>query len=263
MRNLIKQTNQKISEEISDISSSLPSYVKPLKIKSLFIKFFLVIFLFFSSVSGRGLVTESLGMVQDEVYGDCPVEKEEYVEEVRDKIYESLQMEVESYIKRVAPTSGINSTYLTQKCLEYNMDIVFVLAQGVLESNLGTKGKAAFTNSVWNVGTYDNGEVKYTYSDPNESIIPYMELVTKKYLINITSRGDTIYKDLHLLVRDRGYKNYNGSRFATDVGYENSMRKHIVEINMQTSISFYQDLYELNSEMMLAYFVPSKNLAVF
>jgi len=125
------------------------------------------------------------------------------------------------------------------------------LAQGMLESHLGTKGKAKETNSVWNVGTYDNDRILYRYKDPNESIEPYLELLKKEYLINITSNGDTIYKDLHHLVEDKGYINYKGNRFSSAIGYENSMRKLIIKIDMETSIRFYQSIMQMTPDNLI------------
>jgi hypothetical protein len=258
----MKQTKGKIPTIILGFFSSLPNYVKMLKIKPLFSKILLTFFLFFSSISGAGLKSESEMSINSEPVETQDDSKAIYVKQVKDKIYQSLYFEVDQYMKTISPTSGLNSAYLTQKCLEYDIDIVFVLAQGILESHLGTKGKASITNSVWNVGTYDNGQILYTYADPNQSVEPYLDLLKKKYLINITAKGDTIYKDLHHLVQDRGYINYKGDRFASAVGYENSMRKLIIKIGMETSIRFYQELYQMNPDDMIAYFVPDQNLEI-
>ena len=105
------------------------------------------------------------------------------------------------------------------------------------------------------MGTYDNGQVLYTYSTANESIEPYLKLLNEKYLINITTKGDTIYRDLHHLLEDKGYTNYNGNRFATAQGYENSMRKLMVKISMSTSIRLYQRLYNTPEDILASYFL--------
>jgi len=262
MRDLIKQTKNKISKEILGFFSSLPSYVKMFKAKSLSIKILLVMFLFFFNISGSDFGSRIKGEE-----GDISIEKsldpkEVYASQVKEKVYDKLYWEVRTYMDKTAPDSKLDPDYLIKKCLEYDMDIIFVLAQAILESHLGTKGKAAITNSVWNVGTYDNGQILYTYSNPNESVEPYMELLKKKYLIHVTAKGDTIYKDLHHLVEDRGYINYKGDRFASAWGYENSMRKLIIKIDMETSIGFYQDILSISSDEMIAYFVPEENLEI-
>lgn len=181
-----------------------------------------------------------------------------YVQSVKDTFKVHLITEVDNYIKEMAPTSELNSEYLVEKCLEYNTDIVFVLSQALLESHFGTKGKAAETNSVWNVGTYDNGKILYRYDNPNESIEPYLKLINEKYLINVTEKGDTVFKDLRHLVEDKGYINYNGDRFATARGYENGIRKIMIRIDLDTKISFYQQLTTLSSSEIVAYFMPTQ-----
>jgi len=192
------------------------------------------------------------------LYSPPELSKEQiYVNTVKDNFKSKLVIEVDSLIRRMAPESKLSPDYLVDKCLEYNTDIIFVLAQGLLESHFGTKGKAAVTNSVWNVGTYDNGRVLYSYEDPNESLEPYLKLVNEKYLITVESNGDTINKNLYHLIQDKGYTNYNGKRFASAIGYENALRKLIIKINMETSINFYQEVLTLPNEQLLALFNPT------
>ena len=218
-----------------------------------FKKFFLINFLFlisfmFSFNSGETPVNaQSFG---------SDFSNTAYVYSVRDRGRMELINEVKLYMHQIAPDSKLDPEFLVLKCLEYDMDIAFVVAQGILESHLGTKGLAVQTNSVWNVGTYDNGEIKYRYSSVNESIEPYLKLLKDKYLINISVKGDTIYKDLNHLLQDRGYKNLKGERYATASSYENSLRKIMIQINMDTNIQMYQQVVTLSDEKILAYFGP-------
>ena len=183
-------------------------------------------------------------------------EEEVYIQTVKNRMNSQLVGEVGRYIERMAPESMLSPEYLVEKCLEYDTDIIFVLSQALLESHFGTKGKAVETNSVWNVGTYDDGQILYRYKTANESLEPYLKLVNDKYLIEVTSKGDTIFKDLHHLVQDKGYTNYDGRRFASARGYENGMRKLMVQIDMQTSIAFYQDILRLDANEFLSLFGP-------
>jgi len=249
MEDLMKQTLKRISGFFQSSLSSLPNYARMLKIKPLLFKISLVVFLSFFIVAGfdSGSRSKYQNYGSEEAIGP----KELYVKQMKDKIYDKLLWEVRTYMEKTAPDSDLDPHYLTQKCIEYNIDIVFVLAQGMLESHLGTKGKAKETNSVWNVGTYDNDRILYRYKDPNESIEPYLELLKKEYLINITSNGDTIYKDLHHLVEDKGYINYKGNRFSSAIGYENSMRKLIIKIDMETSIRFYQSIMQMTPDNLI------------
>ena len=105
-----------------------------------------------------------------------------YVDELKTQMRTLLVREVDNYINEQAPESELSPEYLVDKCIEYNTDIIFVLSQAILESHFGTRGKAAHTNSVWNVGTYDDGQILYTYETPDESLEPYLKLVNEKYI---------------------------------------------------------------------------------
>ena len=94
---------------------------------------------------------------------------------------------VKHYIDSVAPTSSLNAYAVVDKCEQYDLDIKFVLAQGHLESHFGTTGMAAKTNSVFNVGAFDNATIseihgKHKYKHPDYSIEPYMQLLYKNYI---------------------------------------------------------------------------------
>ena len=170
-----------------------------------------------------------------------------YTNLVRERAHTQLINEVKRITYKIVPDTPLDLEYLVKKCEEYEMDIIFVLAQGILESHLGTKGKAAETNSVWNVGTYDDGQILYQYNHPNESIDPYMKLVNERYLVD---------KDLHNLVQDRGYINVNGKRFASARGYENGLRKLMVRIDMESSINLYQEIRLLSDIEIVTFFGP-------
>jgi len=168
---------------------------------------------------------------------------------VKNKIEEKLEQEVDKFIKYYAPDTKLSPEYLVAKCLEYNIDISFVLAQGLLESHFGTKGKSKYTNSIWNVGTYDNGEILYKYKHPNQSIIPYLKLIKNKYLKQITNNGDTIPKSIKTLLNS-GYININGLRFASEKSYEKRMKILINKINYTTKIKIYQDYLKQNNKQL-------------
>ena len=138
--------------------------------------------------------------------------------------------EVQNYINKVAPTSDLRALALIDACEEYSLDVKFVLAQGQRESHFGTKGLAAKTNSVWNVGaytglTYAQIMSTYKYSHPNESIKPYLKLLYKKY---ITADTET-----SLLEK---FVDHNGQRFAADPKYEEQLRYIYKDIGNKTKI---------------------------
>ena len=149
------------------------------------------------------------------------------------KYYETksqLVDEVQNYINTVAPTSDLRACVLIDACEKYNIEVKFVLAQGEIESHFGTKGLAAKTNSVWNVGAYDgyyysNIMTIHKYPHPNMSIEPYLKLLYNKYLTYETEEG--------LL---RNFVDHDGNRFASDKNYEERLSYKYKYIGNNTRI---------------------------
>ena len=122
----------------------------------------------------------------------------------------------QNYIDSIAPNSNLRALILVEKCEEYKIPITFVLAQGELESKFGTTGLAYRTNSIWNVGAYDNydiKDIKIKYENPNDSVEPYLSLLNSNYL-----NGKTI-EDLF-----DSFTDINGNRYATDKYYESKLK---------------------------------------
>ena len=95
---------------------------------------------------------------------------------------------MQSYINKIAPNNNISALILVNDCLNVNISIPFVIAQGFKESHFGTKGLAAKTNSVFNVGAYDGlteGQIdsNLKINHTNHSIKPYIDLLHKRYLV--------------------------------------------------------------------------------
>lgn len=143
--------------------------------------------------------------------------------------------ETQVYIDSVSEYSCLRAWELVNECEKYKVDIVFVLAQGELESHFGTKGLARKTNSVWNVGAYDTLtsdkiSKNYLYQHPNESIEPYLKLLTTKYLVNKV--------EVDLL---HNFIDINGNRYASYPNYEVELTKKYNHIKEDTDISILQD----------------------
>lgn len=145
----------------------------------------------------------------------------------------SIVDEIESYLYMVAPTNKVNAEVFFNLCDQYNVDVRFVLAQGQVESHFATKGTARKTNSIFNVGAYDGHSAKrqmrngFGYKDPNDSIEPYLILLTNNYLID----GKTI-NDLMC-----NYVNHLGKRYASDKRYERMIRNVYNRINNNTNLN--------------------------
>lgn len=143
----------------------------------------------------------------------------EYMKELHVK-YQGVKSDLvdatQNYIDSIAPNSNLRALILVEKCEEYKIPITFVLAQGELESKFGTTGLAYRTNSIWNVGAYDNYDIKnikIKYENPNDSIEPYLNLLNSNYL-----NGKTI-EDLF-----DSFTDINGNRYATDKYYESKLK---------------------------------------
>lgn len=226
------------------------------RFKNFIKKVIIVILFFFSSMVIGSFSEPSANAMNDKEILETTTY---YINSIKNKANEQLINEVRNYLRIAAPGTKIDPVLLVNLCDQYEMDITFVLAQGLLESHMGTKGIAAQTNSVWNVGTFDDGTIKHRYSDPNESIEPYLKLVKEKYLIKITSSGDTLKKDIIHLMRDKGFINYRGQRYATAQNYKSLLRKYILEISMKTKIPTYQGITYLADHEILNFFSPARD----
>lgn len=143
--------------------------------------------------------------------------------------------EVNSYIKTIAPTSKLTGECIVDKCLYYNIDIIFVLAQGQIESHYGTAGTAKNTNSVFNIGAYDGHSAStqrkngFGFNHPNDSVEPYLKVLINDYLVNKTT-NDLLYN----------YVNKYNMRYASNPEYEKFLRSIYNNISKKTNIKLYQ-----------------------
>lgn len=153
-------------------------------------------------------------------------------------VYPNLINEVDTYIDKISPSSKLDGKTVVDMCIKYNIDIMFVLAQGQIESHFGTTGTARKTNSVFNVGAFDgyssNTQIKkgYGFDHPNDSVEPYLILLINNYLVNDKNTDDLMYN----------YVNKYGQRYASHTGYEKMLRSVYNKINKTTNINHYQNL---------------------
>lgn len=143
-----------------------------------------------------------------------------------------LVKEVKNYIDSVAPTSSLNAYALVEACEKYDLDIKFVLAQGQIESHFGTTGMAIKTNSVFNVGAYDNlryEEIngKYKYRHPDYSIEPYMRLLYRDYITGTKTELDLMVK----------FVNKNGKAYSLNPNYERALLNLFKKIDNSTNMT--------------------------
>ena len=158
-----------------------------------------------------------------------------------------LAIEVDNYISSVAPKANIDAFLMVDLCWQYGVDIRFVLAQGQIESHFATKGTAARTLSIFNVGAYDGHSASrqkrngFGYSDPNDSIEPYLQLITNEYMVNGKTEIDLM----------QNYVNRLGMRYASNPRYERMLRSVYKRISNKPAFSIAYDNY-LKSQNNLA-----------
>ena len=150
-----------------------------------------------------------------------------------------LAVQVDAYIKSVAPNSEIDPFVIIDLCAQYDVDLMFVMAQGQLESHYATKGTAARTNSIFNVGAYDGHSASrqrrngFGFDDPNQSIEPYLVLLTNDYLVNGKTTTDLM----------ANYVNKYNMRYASNRKYEAQMRSLYRRISSNPSLSVAYNTY--------------------
>ena len=146
---------------------------------------------------------------------------------------DALVVEVDKYIQTIAPGSCLNGIVLVEQCLKYDVDIRLALVQGHCESHFGTKGLAAKTNSVFNVGAYDGLSAKqimkngHCYTHPDHSVEPYLKLLTTKYLVDGKTEMDLLDK----------FVDAGGHRYASNKNYEAHLLEKFSQIDSVANIS--------------------------
>jgi hypothetical protein len=184
--------------------------------------------------------------------GMCVETEDNIIREIMMEEYEEarnqLAIEVDNYISSVAPKANIDPYLMIDLCAEYDVDIRFVMAQGQIESHFATKGTAAKTLSVFNVGAYDGHSASrqcrngFGFSDPNESIEPYLKLITNEYMVNGKTESDLM----------KNYVNGLGMRYASNPKYESMLRSVYKRISNTASFSIaYDNFLESQSNLEL------------
>lgn len=183
------------------------------------------------------------------VYDPTNYVRDMYVHRLESKFdasREALAVEVDKYINTVAPTAVLDALNIIDLCSEYNVDIRLVLVQGHVESHFATKGTAARTNSVFNVGAYDgdsaNKQIKngFGYKHPDYSIEPYLKLLTTSYLVNGKTELDLINK----------FVNSEGKRYASATNYEEMLKIRWEKIDSIADITSKYEDYKMYKLML-------------
>lgn len=114
-------------------------------------------------------------------------------------------------------TTRLTPEAIVTACEQNDFSIPFTLAIANLESCFGQTPMSKKTNSVFSVGSFDNGKNYCTYKTPDESIIHFINTVKSDYLQN----GK---KTLNDLLVPNGFVNFDGKRYASNPKYESQVK---------------------------------------
>ena len=192
-----------------------------------FIGVAILIIVFFTSVALYSPKENDNVVIIENAY-DPGLERQQKMDSLRTEIVS----EIDKYIVGIAPKTKVDSELMFDLCDMYEVDVRFVMTQGQIESHYATAGTAAKTNSIFNVGAYDGHSAErqrrngFGFDHPNESIEPYLILLTQEYLVN----GKTV----HDLMKN--FVNYQGLRYASSPTYENTVKSVYNRINKKTNL---------------------------
>lgn len=110
---------------------------------------------------------------------------------------------------RITPEAMIKA------CNQTNFDLPLLIAQAHLESCFGLTPRARRTNSVFSVGSYDNGKNAATYSSQDACILPYINLMKNNYLMD---------RSVDDLLKPSSFVNGQNMRYASDKSYESKVK---------------------------------------
>lgn len=144
-------------------------------------------------------------------------------EEERKRLRSQKISEIDNFMKYVAELNGrdpkiiqLSAEHIVNMCDKYNFPLPLLLAQAHLESHFGTTSRARRTNSVFSVGSYDDGRNIYKPSTQNESVENYIKTIQNYYLCD---------KSVDDLLKNGGFVNHLGKRYASDKNYELKIRQ--------------------------------------
>lgn len=113
-------------------------------------------------------------------------------------------------------STNLKPETLVKTAMEKSFDLPFLMAAAHQESCFGATPRAQKTNSVFSEGSWDNGKNMVTYSDPNDSVAGYIDLLNRSYIVN--------GKNLLDLLKPGAFVNGVGNRYASDASYEQKLR---------------------------------------
>ena len=180
--------------------------------------------------SEMNCVTAPFGDTENQVLTDSVVDSLCIYKDSAEYIRQNLINEVGYYISRHAPRSKMSAEYIVDACLDKEFDITLLMAQGHLETHFATRG----SNNCFGIGN------RKRYKHPNESVDDYLDLMTRKYIINRTTE--------QLLASNVRMENSKSSYYSSQSSYGAKVKKIRDDIKKNTNIhELFHDLLEVNS----------------
>ena len=133
-----------------------------------------------------------------------------------------INNEVDNLMKHVAKLNGrenlldLSAENIVSQCEKYNFPLPLLLAQAHIESHFGTTPRAQRTNSVFSVGSYDNGKNACIFNTKDESVEHYIKTMQNNYLND---------KTVDELLTPGNFVNGIGNRYSSNKNYEREVRK--------------------------------------
>lgn len=165
-----------------------------------------------------------------------------------DSLYQQKVQACKDYMEYALKNQGygmdstkLNPETLVKEADAASFDLPFLMAAAHLESCFGATNLAQKTGSVFSEGLWDNGKIRTTYSDPNDSVGGYIRLLNNDYLLGGKSLDD--------LMKPDGFTNKNGHRYASDKNYEGKLknvRARIIRMFPVLAEKGVSDTYSLN-----------------
>lgn len=141
----------------------------------------------------------------------------------KNDLFKRRVTEINNLMKYVSELNGrdpnkieLSAEHIVNMCDKYNYSLPLLLAQAHIESHFGTTQRAKKTNSVFSVGSYDDGRNIYNPSTQNESVENYIKIMQRDYLAN---------QSIDELLQPGHFVNHNGHRYASDKNYENKIKQ--------------------------------------
>ena len=181
-----------------------------------------------AALIGAGIITGSSLM---DLPKKCASKEDNRIEynnpyEINNIDYENIvnkEKLVKEYISDILSKHGktlsdlrFNPDNLVIASYQYDYDLPLLLAQLQIESHFGTTERARRTNSMFSIGAYDDGRDVVKYADQDSSIIPFIKIIKREYLMNGEKEVDQILQN---------FVNHNGHRYSSNPNYESDLAK--------------------------------------